>query len=580
MNINFNKNKFLYLVSIFLLFGLMAFADSPYARRIYPVVNNPTCTENQTWYNMTIHKFYICTNAGAKEVAIAGGGLFAPVDATYITQTSNGTLTNEQALSGLATGILKNTTTTGVLSIGGVSDVDSILPTQTANSGKYLTTNGTVSSWGTISVPVTSVFTRTGAVVAAANDYNFNQLAGTATYSQLVLTGAILNADLAGSITYSKLSLTNSVISGDIVSLVWSKVTGTPTTFSGYGISDTSANFFAAITNETGSGLVVGSISPTFTGTVVLPLTTISVGNTTSATTDLLVNPTTKASGNFIDLQVNGSSRFSISAAGVVNLLASTQLNLGNLQLSSSAIDFSSSSSIGASSGGTSRALSLVAGGTAGGFYNLANAGLLRFGGSTSSANIGGIGWDAVNGFTLQSGASSSTWNDNSTAGSGTVANRYLFGIAAPILTATNSSVTNTVASTFYIGGAPTDSTNITSTTKWALNVAAGNTNLGGTLSVSGAVNGVVLKGGTPGIAGNGTLNTGSKDFAGKVTATGTGASTIVLTFSTAFSNAPACMITNETTANLVRPISTTTTLTVSATIVSGDSLSYICAGY
>lgn len=41
----------------------------------------------------------------------------APNDATYITQTPNGTLTSEQALSGLATGIVKNTTGTGVLSI-------------------------------------------------------------------------------------------------------------------------------------------------------------------------------------------------------------------------------------------------------------------------------------------------------------------------------------------------------------------------------------------------------------------------------------------------------------------------------
>ena len=41
----------------------------------------------------------------------------APIGATYITQTTNGTLTNEQALGSLATGIVKNTTTTGVLSI-------------------------------------------------------------------------------------------------------------------------------------------------------------------------------------------------------------------------------------------------------------------------------------------------------------------------------------------------------------------------------------------------------------------------------------------------------------------------------
>jgi hypothetical protein len=46
----------------------------------------------------------------------AGGG--APTTATYITQTPDATLSAEQALSSLSTGLLKNTTGTGVLSIG------------------------------------------------------------------------------------------------------------------------------------------------------------------------------------------------------------------------------------------------------------------------------------------------------------------------------------------------------------------------------------------------------------------------------------------------------------------------------
>lgn len=45
-----------------------------------------------------------------------GGGGGAPADATYITQTPNASLSNEQALSTLATGLLKVTTATGVLS--------------------------------------------------------------------------------------------------------------------------------------------------------------------------------------------------------------------------------------------------------------------------------------------------------------------------------------------------------------------------------------------------------------------------------------------------------------------------------
>jgi hypothetical protein len=44
-----------------------------------------------------------------------GGGGGAPTDATYITQTANATLTAEQALSFLSTGIMKVTTGTGVI---------------------------------------------------------------------------------------------------------------------------------------------------------------------------------------------------------------------------------------------------------------------------------------------------------------------------------------------------------------------------------------------------------------------------------------------------------------------------------
>ena len=57
------------------------------------------------------------TGAGWEDMGATAGGSGAPTDATYITQTANGSLSAEQALGSLATGIVKNTTTTGVLSI-------------------------------------------------------------------------------------------------------------------------------------------------------------------------------------------------------------------------------------------------------------------------------------------------------------------------------------------------------------------------------------------------------------------------------------------------------------------------------
>ena len=72
----------------------------------------------------------------------------------------------------------------------------------------------------------------------------------------------------------------------------------------------------------------------------------------------------------------------------------------------------------------------------------------------------------------------------------------------------------------------------------------------------------------------------GSSDMAGKITTNTVGACTIVMTFGTAYARAPSCHLNNETTANLARATSTTTTVTLAGTTVSGDVWSYLCIGY
>lgn len=68
-------------------------------------------------------------------------GIYAPIGATFITQTPSASLTNEQALSGLATGYMKVTTSTGVVSSQAVpipvSDGGSGLTTLTTNRIPY-----------------------------------------------------------------------------------------------------------------------------------------------------------------------------------------------------------------------------------------------------------------------------------------------------------------------------------------------------------------------------------------------------------------------------------------------------------
>lgn len=83
------------------------------------------------------------TDNGGGSVSIAISGTGAPTDATYITQTANGTLSNEQALSLLANGCMGVTTTTGV--------IDSRTITGTAN--QITVTNGNCAGNPTISIP-------------------------------------------------------------------------------------------------------------------------------------------------------------------------------------------------------------------------------------------------------------------------------------------------------------------------------------------------------------------------------------------------------------------------------------------
>ncbi|MCP4246223.1 MAG: hypothetical protein GY778_04165, partial [bacterium] len=61
------------------------------------------------------------TNRPAAQCGGGGGG--APTDSTYITQTPDAGLSAEQALSALATGILKSTTGTGVITIAVAGDI-------------------------------------------------------------------------------------------------------------------------------------------------------------------------------------------------------------------------------------------------------------------------------------------------------------------------------------------------------------------------------------------------------------------------------------------------------------------------
>lgn len=239
----------------------------------------------------------------------------------------------------------------------------------------------------------------------------------------------------------------------------------------GTGAFTTLTNTGAAINSVAGAAstpaLKVSGVPFAGTGTTSFPLVYINDSNATASTTmstsgtSLGVNAHTGI-GNLFELMLDGASKFKITSTGIVTTNAQMQIGTN-----ASWLQFGASGP-GIQGTGNNNDLRLIQ----------AAAGRLNFGGDTN--NFPAIGRDAVNGFTLQSAAGTTTYNDPSTANSGTVANRYLFGIAAPTLTSTGTSVTDTVASTVYIGGAPTASTNTTITTPYALNVAAGVVKFGG----------------------------------------------------------------------------------------------------
>ena len=87
------------------------------------------------------------TDNGGGSVSVSAGGAGAPTTATYIVQTADGSLSNEQALGALATGIVKNTTTTGVLSIA-TPGTDYVAPAGNVATATALAANGANCSAG------------------------------------------------------------------------------------------------------------------------------------------------------------------------------------------------------------------------------------------------------------------------------------------------------------------------------------------------------------------------------------------------------------------------------------------------
>jgi hypothetical protein len=106
--------------------------------------NNPTLAAGEIGYETNTGKFKI------------GDGTTAWTSLGY---TQNGTITNVTAGTGLSGGGSSGSVTVSLDTTSAY-----VIPSQTGNSGKYLTTNGTSASWGAVTTdPTPTVFLLMGA---------------------------------------------------------------------------------------------------------------------------------------------------------------------------------------------------------------------------------------------------------------------------------------------------------------------------------------------------------------------------------------------------------------------------------
>jgi hypothetical protein len=154
--------KYIKVVIFILLINITILAQYDDRIRIEPT--KIVCKANYFYFDTTTSTIKVCRNAST-QVSIGGGG------GTF---TLNGLTTNPQLFAVGSSG-----TDFTILSSGSTHTFN--LPTASAvNRGLLSTTD-----WVTFNNKVTSVFGRTGVITAQSNDYNFNQLAGTVSDSQI-----------------------------------------------------------------------------------------------------------------------------------------------------------------------------------------------------------------------------------------------------------------------------------------------------------------------------------------------------------------------------------------------------------
>lgn len=227
--------------------------------------------------------------------ACPGAGTGAPTTPTYITATADATLVNEIALGALTTGLLINTTTTGVPTIyAGATCTNQVIRVLSASGAATCSTitsafvdASILTSGGALGTPSSVTLTNATGLPIATGVSGLGTGVATwlATPSSANLISSLTDETGTGAAVFANSPTLVTPALGTPSSATLTNATGLPisTGVSGLGTgvstflaTPSSANLASAVTGETGSGALVFGTAPTidagvFTTSLLMP---------------------------------------------------------------------------------------------------------------------------------------------------------------------------------------------------------------------------------------------------------------------------------------------------------------------